>query len=116
MKAKVKDKKIFDYSIDADNDTLTQFKECYSEEFVTAAALMPDAHKGYSAPIGAVLVTKGKIVPAWVGYDIGCGLIAIRIKGEDILNKIIGKNKGFIQKFESNSNGCWRISKSSKYL
>jgi len=93
MKAKVKDKKIFDYSIDADSDTLAQFKECYSEEFVTAAALMPDAHKGYSAPIGAVLVTKGKIVPAWVGYDIGCGLIAIRIKGKDILNKILNNKE-----------------------
>ncbi len=82
-------KKIFDYSIDADSDTLSQFKECYSEDFVTAAALMPDAHKGYSAPIGAVLITKEKIVPAWVGYDIGCGLIAVRIKGKNILNKIL---------------------------
>lgn len=82
-------KKIFDYSIDADSDTLAQFKECYSEDFVTAAALMPDAHKGYSAPIGAVLVTKQKIVPAWVGYDIGCGLIAVKIKGKDILKKIL---------------------------
>lgn len=81
-------KKIFDYSIGSDSETLNQFKECYSKEFVTAAALMPDAHKGYSAPIGAVLVTKGKIVPAWVGYDIGCGLIAVKIKGRDILKKI----------------------------
>ena len=97
MKAKANDKKIFDYSIDADNDTLTQFKECSSEEFVAAAALMPDAHKGYSAPIGAVLVTKEKIVPAWVGYDIGCGVIAIRIMGKNILDKII-KNKDKIYK------------------
>ncbi|OQA67235.1 MAG: tRNA-splicing ligase RtcB [Candidatus Diapherotrites archaeon ADurb.Bin253] len=88
MRTKTKDKKIFDYSIDADSETLHQFKDCYSEDFVTAAALMPDAHKGYSAPIGAVLITKGKIVPAWVGYDIGCGLIAVRIKGKDILKKI----------------------------
>lgn len=97
VKAKKTSKKIFDYSIDADSDTLAQFKECYSEDFVTAAALMPDAHKGYSAPIGAVLVTKEKIVPAWVGYDIGCGLIAVRIKGKDILKKIHEK-KGEIYK------------------
>jgi tRNA-splicing ligase RtcB len=85
---KNKDKKIFDYSIDADSETLQQFKECYSQEFVKSAALMPDAHKGYAAPIGAVLLTKGYIVPAWVGFDIGCGMIAIRIKGKDILKKI----------------------------
>lgn len=60
MRTKTKDKKIFDYSIDADSETLHQFKDCYSEDFVTAAALMPDAHKGYSAPIGAVLITKEK--------------------------------------------------------
>lgn len=82
------EKKIFDYSLDADKETLRQFKECYSQDFVTSAALMPDAHKGYVAPIGAVLVTKGYVVPAWVGFDIGCGLIAIRIKGEDIFEKI----------------------------
>jgi tRNA-splicing ligase RtcB len=38
---------------------------------------MPDAHKGYSAPIGAVLALKDWVVPAWVGYDIGCGVCAI---------------------------------------
>jgi tRNA-splicing ligase RtcB len=81
-------KKIYDYSLDADNETLRQFRECYSESFVTSAALMPDAHKGYVAPIGAVLVTKGYIVPSWVGFDIGCGMIAVRIKGRDIFNKV----------------------------
>jgi tRNA-splicing ligase RtcB len=81
-------KSIFDYSIDADEETLRQFKECYSQDFVVSAALMPDAHKGYVAPIGSVLITKGYIVPSWVGFDIGCGLIAIRIKGKNIYEKV----------------------------
>ncbi len=93
----MKKKKIFNYSIDLDKETLKQFEDCYSEDFVISAALMPDAHKGYSAPIGSVIITNKKIVPAWVGYDIGCGMIAIRIKGKDILNKII-KNKDEIYK------------------
>ncbi len=80
-------KNIYDYSIDADEESLQQFKECYSKDFVTEAALMPDAHKGYAAPIGAVLITKDYVVPAWVGFDIGCGLIAVRVKGEDVLEK-----------------------------
>ena len=51
---------------------------------------MPDAHRGYVAPIGAVLVTRDYVVPAWVGYDIGCGMIAVKIKGKNILEKIKG--------------------------
>jgi len=82
------EKKIYDYSLEADKETLKQFKECYSQDYVTSAALMPDAHKGYVAPIGAVLVTKGYIVPSWVGFDIGCGMIAVRIKGKNLLEKV----------------------------
>lgn len=39
-------------------------------------ALMPDVHKGFGMPIGAVLATKDYIVPNAVGVDIGCGVIA----------------------------------------
>jgi tRNA-splicing ligase RtcB (3'-phosphate/5'-hydroxy nucleic acid ligase) len=79
-------KKIFNYSIDTDEQALKQFEDCYQQPFVTAAALMPDAHSGYAAPIGSVLVTKGFIVPAWVGFDIGCGMIALKIKGVSVKN------------------------------
>ncbi len=82
------EKKIYNYSIDKDEETQRQFRECYSQDFVHEAALMPDSHKGYAAPIGAVLKAKGYIVPAWVGFDIGCGMIAVHIKGKEILEKI----------------------------
>ncbi len=84
----MENKKIYDYSIDKDEETQRQFRECYSQDFVHEAALMPDSHKGYAAPIGAVLKAKGYIVPAWVGFDIGCGMIAVHIKGKEILEKI----------------------------
>ena len=84
----MKSKQIYNYGIDVDKETLEQFKNCYSEDFVVAAALMPDAHLGYAAPIGAVLKTKRFVVPAWVGFDIGCGLIAIKIKSEGLVGKI----------------------------
>ncbi|BHH83978.1 RNA-splicing ligase RtcB [Desulforhopalus sp. 52FAK] len=38
---------------------------------------MPDAHTGYVLPIGAVIATDGVVIPAWVGYDIGCGMCAL---------------------------------------
>src|SRR5581483_9699561 len=41
-------------------------------------ALMPDAHLGKGATVGSVIPTLGAIVPAAVGVDIGCGMIAAR--------------------------------------
>jgi len=41
-------------------------------------ALMPDAHLGKGATVGSVLPTLGAIIPAAVGVDIGCGMIALR--------------------------------------
>ena len=39
-------------------------------------ALMPDAHQGYGMPIGGVVAARGAVIPAAVGVDIGCGMIA----------------------------------------
>lgn len=41
-------------------------------------ALMPDAHLGKGATVGSVIPTEGAIIPAAVGVDIGCGMIAVR--------------------------------------
>ena len=41
-------------------------------------ALMPDAHVGKGATVGSVIPTLGAIIPAAVGVDIGCGMIAVR--------------------------------------
>ena len=49
-------------------------------------ALMPDAHLGKGCAVGAVLPTHGAIMPAAVGVDIGCGMIAVKtqFKVEDL--------------------------------
>lgn len=44
-------------------------------------ALMPDAHLGIGATVGSVLPLKGAVVPAAVGVDIGCGMMARRLPG-----------------------------------
>ncbi|NLR73873.1 RtcB family protein [Leeia aquatica] len=41
-------------------------------------AAMPDVHAGIGATVGSVIPTKGAIIPAAVGVDIGCGMNAIR--------------------------------------
>jgi len=41
-------------------------------------AVMPDVHLGKGATVGSVIATRGAIVPAAVGVDIGCGMMAVR--------------------------------------
>ncbi len=41
-------------------------------------AAMPDVHWGFGATVGSVIPTSGAIVPAAVGVDIGCGMMAVR--------------------------------------
>lgn len=60
-----------------EREALRQFESAMQQPFVVQGALMPDAHAGYSLPIGAVVATSGVVVPAWVGYDIGCGMCAV---------------------------------------
>lgn len=42
-------------------------------------AVMPDVHAGIGATVGSVIPTKGAIIPAAVGVDIGCGMHAVRL-------------------------------------
>jgi tRNA-splicing ligase RtcB len=62
-----------------DDETRRQAERTASLPFIRPhVALMPDAHLGKGATVGSVLPTKGAIIPAAVGVDIGCGMIAVR--------------------------------------
>jgi len=82
----------YNYALHLDKNTKEQFEACANQDFVVKAALMPDAHSGYVAPIGSVFVTKDYVVPSWVGYDIGCGMTAVRIK-TDVLSEVKKNSK-----------------------
>src|SRR5437667_3555493 len=41
-------------------------------------AVMPDVHLGKGATVGSVIPTEGAVIPAAVGVDLGCGMIAAR--------------------------------------
>lgn len=73
-----------------EQSALDQFNEAMSMECAVQGALMPDAHTGYTLPIGAVIKTKGKVFPSFVGYDIGCGMVALKL---DIDHNLIDMNK-----------------------
>lgn len=55
-------------------------------------AAMPDVHMGKGATVGSVIPTKGAIIPAAVGVDIGCGMNAMRlsINAKDLPDNLRG--------------------------
>jgi tRNA-splicing ligase RtcB len=62
-----------------DDETRRQAERTATLPFIHPhVALMPDAHLGKGATVGSVLPTKEAIIPAAVGVDIGCGMIAVR--------------------------------------
>jgi len=61
-----------------DPNALAQFFSAMEMSWAIQGAVLPDSHYGYSLPIGSVVATKGMLVPAWVGYDEGCGVCAVK--------------------------------------
>ena len=58
---------------------LQQIKNTASMGFIFKhVAVMPDCHYGRGATVGTVLATEGAIIPAAVGVDIGCGMVAVK--------------------------------------
>lgn len=61
-----------------ERSALDQAITCAEHGRVVQALLMADHHKGYSQPIGGVVVYERQISPSGVGYDIACGNKAVR--------------------------------------
>ena len=65
---------------DVTPDAMRQLEQVARLPFVHShVAAMPDVHAGIGSTIGSVIPTRGAIVPAAVGVDIGCGMIAARL-------------------------------------
>ncbi len=62
-----------------EEQTLAQAVKASAMPFIFPhIALMPDAHLGKGATVGSVIPTLRAIIPAAVGVDIGCGMVAVR--------------------------------------
>ncbi len=57
---------------------IAQLDRCVAQEDGARGVLCADGHLGYSAPIGGVVAYREHVSPAAVGYDIGCGNLAVR--------------------------------------
>src|SRR4051794_10059738 len=72
--------KLISWASDIDPGTLRQAEKAARPPIVAGhVALMPDAHVGIGATVGSVIPTDGAVIPAAVGVDIGCGMIAAEL-------------------------------------
>ncbi len=85
----------FDGDLERVRSWATDLEENTMQQALTSArsaavsgpiALMPDAHWGMGATVGSVIPTESAIIPAAVGVDIGCGMIAVEtnLDAEDL--------------------------------
>src|SRR5919198_1858438 len=79
MPARINDK-LISWASDIDQGTVRQAEKTARLPIVEGhVALMPDAHLGIGATVGSVIPTKNAVIPAAVGVDIGCGMIAAEL-------------------------------------
>jgi len=65
--------------VEVENAASRQLEDMAQLDFIHShIAVMPDVHMGIGATVGSVIPTKGAIVPAAVGVDIGCGMMAVQ--------------------------------------
>jgi RNA-splicing ligase RtcB len=70
--------KLLSWASDLDPAAAKQAERTARLPFVDGhVALMPDAHVGIGATVGSVIPTRDAIIPAAVGVDIGCGMVAV---------------------------------------
>jgi tRNA-splicing ligase RtcB len=71
--------KLWNKHVTIEDAALKQLDEVASMPFVKPyVAAMPDTHWGMGATVGSVIPTVGAVMPAAVGVDIGCGMMAVR--------------------------------------
>lgn len=71
------------YTDEVDPRALQQLSNIAQLPFIHHhVAAMPDVHAGIGATVGSVIPTRGAIIPAAVGVDIGCGMNALRLSLE----------------------------------
>ncbi len=61
-----------------DERTLAQMRRCVGDERVLRGVICADGHVGFGVPIGGVIAYRDAVSPSAVGFDIACGILAVR--------------------------------------
>lgn len=71
---------LWNQGVDIQEEAIEQLRNLAKMPFVYRhVAAMPDTHWGRGATVGSVFASEGAVIPAAVGVDIGCGMIAARL-------------------------------------
>lgn len=85
------------FTDNCDNETISQLTKLLNQESVKGSKIriMPDTHAGKGCVIGTTMTLQDKVIPNLVGVDIGCGMLAIKLKEKEIdlklLDEVINK-------------------------
>ncbi len=111
LKEKNKEGIVFIDKTEIDNETIKQIRSMIKHEAVENARIMPDCHKGNGCCIGFTSKLVDKIVPNFVGGDIGCGIVSYPIE----LDKPIKPKQFYKHLKEYIPTGNYLGGKNSKY-
>ena len=114
--------KMWTRGVPVEESALQQLRNVATLPFVHKhVAAMPDVHWGMGATVGSVIATSGAIIPAAVGVDIGCGMIAsmTNLTASDLPDNLHGIRSaieaavphGRTDNGGSNDRGAWGDSK-----
>jgi tRNA-splicing ligase RtcB len=85
--------KLWTQGVPVEDDARRQLMNTAKMPFIFRhLAVMPDVHLGKGSTIGSVIPTRGAIIPAAVGVDIGCGMMAVRttLTADDLPDNLHG--------------------------
>ena len=99
--------KAWTHGVPVEHAAMNQLRNVASLPFIHShIAVMPDVHFGIGATVGSVIPTKGAIIPAAVGVDIGCGMMAVRtsLTANDLPDSL-ARLRGAIERNVPHGNG-----------
>lgn len=88
--------KAWAHGVHFDENAITQLRNTAQSPVIHGhLAVMPDCHWGMGATIGSVIPTKNAVIPAAVGVDIGCGMMAVKttLHANDLPDSLRGMRK-----------------------
>lgn len=114
--------------VEFDENARKQVANMASLPFVHShVAVMPDVHLGRGATVGSVIPTLGAIVPAAVGVDIGCGMVAqkLTLRAEDLpsdlrgvrsaIERVVPVGRGQHRDATASANRAWEAGLGERY-
>ena len=111
--------KMWTRGVPVENGARAQLSNVAKMPFVHShVAVMPDVHVGIGATVGSVVATRGAIIPAAVGVDLGCGMMAVQttLRAEDLPDSLAALRRrielavphGFVTDRDYALKGSWR--------